>query len=212
MKEIYFLVIYFISVGILSPSFEDFSYFFLLNVIGVSKLLFAVLVLVGQICQIVGALIYKAYCRQVDTRWMIFFGMCAGVLQAFFNYAFAKRWNLQWGIPDKVFLFVTDPVMSVVSTILYVLPLLSLFAKVTPPRIEGTIFAFLTGTWNLSRTVISPGMGSFINHQFVGVNKNDLSQYPTLCLIALLFSLVLFPLLFLIPTKRQLKEWKIVRD
>jgi hypothetical protein len=29
------------------------------------------------------------------------------------------------------------------------LPLMALFAKITPKRIEGTIFAFLTGTWNL---------------------------------------------------------------
>ena len=79
MKEIYFLVIFFISVALLSPTFEEFIYFFYLNVIGISKLLFAALYLVGQICHIVGALVYKAWCRQVDTRWMIFWGMVANV-------------------------------------------------------------------------------------------------------------------------------------
>lgn len=202
MKEIYFLVIFFISVGILSPSFEDFTYFFLLNVIGVSKLLFAVLVLIGMFCQVIGALVYKAWCRQVDTRWMIFWGMVNNVISAFLSYAFAMRWNLEWGIPDKVFLFLTDPVLSVLTTMLYVLPLMALFAKVTPSRIEGTIFAFLTGTWNLSNGVIRPAMGSFINKEFVGVTRNDLSGYSTLMLISLIFTLIVFPLLFLIPNKR----------
>ena len=59
----------------------------------------------------------------------------------------------------------------------------SLFAKITPPKIEGTIFATLTGTMNFGNTVISPGIGTWINHQFVGVNKRDLSRYPDLILI-----------------------------
>lgn len=47
MKEIYFVVLFFIIRGILNPTFEEFTYFFLLNVIGVSKFIFAVLVLIG---------------------------------------------------------------------------------------------------------------------------------------------------------------------
>ena len=47
MKEIYFLVIFFLAKAIIVPSFEEFSYFFLMNVVGISKFIFAVLVLVG---------------------------------------------------------------------------------------------------------------------------------------------------------------------
>jgi len=47
MKEIYFLVIFFIAKGILSPSFEEFTYFFLMDVIHISKFTFALLVLLG---------------------------------------------------------------------------------------------------------------------------------------------------------------------
>ena len=45
-------------------------------------------------------------------------------------------------------------------------------------------------------------MGTFINSQWVGVNKNDLSRYSTLILIAFIGSILVFPLLFLIPTRR----------
>ena len=47
LKQIYFLVIFFLVKGIINPSFEEFSYFFLLNVIKISKFVFAILVLVG---------------------------------------------------------------------------------------------------------------------------------------------------------------------
>ena len=140
--------------------------------------MFAMLVLIGQICHIIGALIYKAVCRNIETRWMVFFAFVVNVIGSFLNYAFAKRWNLDWGIPDLYFLLFTDVVFSVISTILYSLPILALFAKITPPRVEGTIFAFLTGTMNFSGTVISPAVGTWLNNKFVGVNKNDLSGYP----------------------------------
>jgi hypothetical protein len=40
---------------------------------------------------------------------------------------------------------------------------MALFAKITPKRIEGTTFAFLTGTMNFATTVIGPGMGVWEN-------------------------------------------------
>jgi len=90
--------------------------------------------------------------------------MCVGVIGAFLNFAFAKRWNLEIGIPDMAFLFATDVIFSVISVILYSLPILALFAKITPPKIEGTIFAFLTGTMNLANSIIAPNVGTFENH------------------------------------------------
>ena len=54
-------------------------------------------------------------------------------------------------------------------------------------------------------------MGTWINYQFVGVNKNDLSGYPTLCLIAFILSLFAFALLPLIPTKQQVRAQRRIR-
>lgn len=212
MREIYQLVLFFIIQGILNPSFSEFSYFFLMNVIGVTKFLFSVLVLVGQICHVIGALIYKAFFRGVDTRTMIIFATITHIIGAFFNYMFAMRWNLEIDIPDLVFLFFTDVVFSVVQTLLYTLPIIALFAKITPKRIEGTTFAFLTGTMNLASTVISPGIGTWINYQFVGVNKRDLSRWSVLCLISLCCATVSLVLIFLIPTKQQIREFRFDRD
>ena len=46
-KEIYTLVIYFLIDGFTSPSFGDFTYFFLMNVVGISKFMYAMMTLIG---------------------------------------------------------------------------------------------------------------------------------------------------------------------
>lgn len=89
---------------------------------------------------------------------------------------------------------------------------MALFGKVTPKRIEGTIFAFMTGTLSFGNTVVSPFTGNLINSMFFHVNKNDLSNYPNLIFVAFIGSLFNFALLFLVPSKKQLKHWRKVRN
>jgi hypothetical protein len=137
--------------------------------------MFAMLVLISQICHIVGALIYKAYFRQTDTRTMVLIAFIINVFSTFLTYCFAKRWNLQWGISDLVFLLFTDIIFSTIGFLFFTLPIMALFAKVTPPKIEGTTYAFLTGTMNFCRAVISPAIGTWINHEFVHVNKRNVA-------------------------------------
>ena len=163
-REIYFLVIFFILKGILNPSFREFTYFFLLNEIHISKFTFAMLELLGSICNVLGAIIYKSFLRSIDTRTIILVAFISGSVSSFLNFTFAKRWNLEMGIPDIAFLLFTDIVFDTFVTMLYTLPILALFAKITPRNIEGTIFATLTGIMNFASTIISPGVGSFINH------------------------------------------------
>lgn len=194
------------------PSFEDFSYFFLLDVIGVSKLLFSIIMLVGSICGLIGTFIYKAFGRAADTRTLVFYGTIAVCTGSFLNLVLVMRWNLEIGISDYVFIFFTDSVVMITQTVLFSIPLMALFAKITPKRIEGATYALLTGTFNLSFTVISPAMGTSINHHFVGVTAEDLSNYKTLVLINLCGSILSFVLVFLVPTKVQIREFRELRD
>ena len=84
------------------------------------------------------------------------------------------------------------------------LPTLALFAKITPVKIEGTVFAFLTGTTNLASNVISPMIGVWINEKYFNVTAEDLSQYKNLCLVGLVTSFLGFLVVPLIPTKSQI--------
>ena len=190
MKEIYTIIIFFLLKGIINPSFEEFQYFFLLNTIHISKLMFSFLVVIGQVCHVIGALIYKEFCRAVETRQMVKYAFTVRVFGMAIDYCFAKRYNLQIGLSDISVLFFTDVTFSTLSFTLFVLPIMALFAKITPNSIEGTIFAFLTGTKNFSNIFLSPAIGVFINKYFFGVNKTDLTHYPDLIFTALIGSIL----------------------
>jgi len=54
-------------------------------------------------------------------------------------------------------------------------------------------------------------VGAFINYEFVGVNKDDMSKYSTLCLIAFICSFIGFALLPLIPLTKDIRKSKKYR-
>jgi len=92
-----------------------------------------------------------------------------------------------------------------------VLPCLALFAKITPAGIEGTIFAFLTGSWNFADGVISPQVGALINKMFAQVSAKDLHNYSRLTLIAFICSFLGFLILPLIPLKDEIEKYQNAR-
>lgn len=172
-KEIYFLIIYFLIDGFTSPSFSDFTYFFLMNVVGISKFMYAMMTLIGQVCQVIGVLMYNQFLKNIEVRTVIFWNVVIAIIGAAISYAFAMRWNLEWGINDYFLLIFTDVVFNSLATSFGVLPIMALFVKIIPRGIEGTMFAFLTGTTNFDNGIIQPMMGALINDEYVGVDKDD---------------------------------------
>lgn len=167
--------------------------------------------LVAMICGLIGTIIYKAYGRATDTRLMVIYGTITVCIGSFLNLMLVKRWNLEIGISDYAFIFFTDILIGITQVVLFSIPLMALFAKITPKRIEGTTYALLTSATNLSFSVISPNMGTAINKRFVGVSADDLSKYDILVLINLFGSLLSFVLVFLIPTNAQIREFRVLR-
>jgi len=120
-----------------------------MNVIGVSKFMFAMIALIGQVCSLIGVVIYEAFLKETEVRTVIMWNVIFGIFGSGLQVCFAMRWNLECGIDDYVFLIFTDVVFGAIALSFGTLPILALFAKITPKRIEGTMFAFLTGTSNL---------------------------------------------------------------
>jgi len=98
----------------------------------------------------------------------------------------------------------TDVVTEVISQCLVRLPLMVVFAKITPKRIEATAFAFLTGTINFTGTMRGL-VGSAVNTAFVGVSQNDLSNYYILVCINIVMWVTPVFYMWLLPTKTQLE-------
>lgn len=201
MPEMYLVVLYFVIGGIVSPDFGDFGYYFMLNTAGISKFQYSMLGTIGQFTSIFGTFWYERSLKSVEVRTVLYWSTLLSCFGAFCGYVFAMRWNVAMGMNDMAFIILTDTIFGVISLAMNTLPTLALFAKITPMGIEGTIFAFLTGTFNLAGNVFAPLIGAWINDTFVHVTADDLSGYPKLMLISFGLSFLSLPLLYLIPLK-----------
>lgn len=208
MPEMYLVVLYFVIGGFLCPDFGDFGYYFYLNTVGISKFQYSMLGTIGQFTSIFGTMWYEKSLKNVEVRTVLYWSTLLSCFAAFCSFFFAKRWNISMGINDMAFIIVTDTIFGVISLAMNTLPTLALFAKITPVGIEGTIFAFLTGTFNLSNNVFSPLIGAWVNDKFVHVTADDLSGYPKLQLISFALSFLALPLVYLIPTKADIEKWQ----
>jgi MFS-type transporter involved in bile tolerance (Atg22 family) len=201
MPEILMVVMYYLLSGVVSPDFGDFGYYFMMNVCKISKFQYSMMGVISQVTGILGTIYYEKNLKDIEVRTMIYWSTWISVISGICSYAFAMRWNLLIGIPDGVFIVITDTVFGVIQQAMNFLPSLALFAKITPPKVEGTVFALLTGSSNLSSTLISPLIGVWLNDRFIHVTANDLSNYKGLCMVSLLTTFFGFLLIPLIPTK-----------
>lgn len=154
---------------------------------------------------------YENTLKDIEVRTVLYWSTIVSVVSSVCQYGFAMRWNTYLYINDIAFIIVTDTIFNVISMAMNTLPTMALFAKVTPTKIEGTVFAFLTGTTNLANNVISPMIGVWINEKFVGVTAEDLSKYRYLCLVGLVTSFLGFLILPLIPLKEDINRYQQVR-
>jgi len=118
---------------------------------------------IGQVTGIFGTMYYENYLKDIEVRTVLYWSTIVSMISSFCQYAFARRWNKDLGINDMFFIIMTDTIFGVISLAMNTLPTLALFAKITPAKIEGTVFAFLTGTTNLANNVLAPMIGVWIN-------------------------------------------------
>lgn len=155
---------------------------------------------------------YEQNLKDIEVRTLIYWSTVISCISGLCQYGFAMRWNKAIGINDMAFILITDTAFGVISQAMNTLPTLALFAKITPMKIEGTVFAFLTGTTNLASNVLSPMVGVWINEKFFNVTADDLSAYPQLCLVSFLTSFLGFLVVPLVPTKDEIDKLQKQRE
>ena len=205
IREFYSMILYLIIGGFLVPNFGSFGYYFMLDVVKISKFTYSMLTVLGFVCLFCGTLIYKKYFMEKEYRNLIMMDALISIMLAPLSFMFVLRLNLVWGIPDMFLIVFTDVVSEIVSQCFVFLPMSVVYAKICPKRIEATSFALLASVSNLRGTVRG-WLGAFINKQWVGVSVNDLSHYWVLVTIS--FACSFLPLLFLwlIPTRVEIEK------
>ncbi len=109
---------------------------------------------------------FDLYKQDMSSLYVIF--IAAGLFFAPIQLLYVFRMNVELGIPDIAVLILNTLISESLCACLVVLPLIVAFTKITPKRVEGTVFAFLSGTYNTA-AMVSGISGTVFNQLFVGV-------------------------------------------
>lgn len=100
--------------------------------------------------------------------------------------------NRQLGIPDDLFTFGDDVVLTVLGQIAF-MPTLVLAAKLCPPGVEGTLFALLMSIFN-GGAIVGSELGAFLTRA-MGVTDSDFGNLGMLIAVCNLSTLLPLPFL-----------------
>ena len=195
--------------GAVVPSFGSFWYYYLTQVKGFSQFVYGMTNLIGQVSLLIGAVLYNRYLQPYEFRTLLSIANLIAFFAAVLGIIFILDLHKLIWIPDILFFCIQAFFEDSLLLAFVDLPAMVLFAKVTPKRIEGTVFALLTGIINFTYS-LSTAMGGFINDAFleVPVTKDNLSNDNFLVLVSIECGCCLLPLffMFLIPLRKTVEE------
>jgi len=198
------MILFIVIGGFLVPSFGSFGYYFMLDVVKISKFTYSMLTVLGFMCLFIGTMIYRKYFTEKEYRNLIMMDALISILLAPLSFIFVLRLNVAWGIPDMFLIIFTDVVSEILAQCFVFLPMSVIYAKICPPRIEATAFALLSSVSNF-RGTIRGWLGAFINKQWVGVTVDDLSNYWVLVTIGFCCSFLPLFFLWMIPSRKEIE-------
>ena len=180
------------------PNGPHFSAFFYTTVIG----------LIVGVFGLAGLWSYNRFMKEWTYRSIYFFANLAVTVLNLVGLVLYTRTNLDWGIPDKVFVLCGSVMQSLVLTWMWI-PGIVMLAHLCPKGLEASMYALLAGCHNIGSSVAQYS-GAYMLSE-LGITPNGsidestkfdlLWQAVLIAAILPLFSLIFLP--FCIPNKTQ---------
>mmetsp|Transcript_14394 Transcript_14394/g.27192 ORF Transcript_14394/g.27192 Transcript_14394/m.27192 type:complete len:555 (+) Transcript_14394:1-1665(+) len=156
---------------------------------------------------ILGIVLFNLYLGNMKYRTIFLWSTLVYSSLSLLNIIVYLRWNVAWGVPDKLFVLGSAALQTVIKEFNY-MPAVMIMSRLCPKGLEATMFALLASASNLGSN-ISNYSGAFLL-DVMGVrpngSKNEGHQFENLWLVALITAvlptlpLVLLP--YLIPDAR----------
>ena len=127
------------------PGFDDFQYYFVLDVLNVSKFEYGIGTLMAGIVVFVGPIIFQKYCRDTDYRIIFFRAQILHIIQSIFCLMLALRVFKYFGVPEVLIFWATGSLMEAIERMMSLVPSFIIMGKIIPPGVEGTMIS-LTAT------------------------------------------------------------------
>jgi hypothetical protein len=204
LKELYSAVIFNTILGAIVPSFGGYIYYYQIDVVGFTFTQYSLLSLIGYATLISGSIFFNLFMKNKEFTMMMIVACFINCLGSITTVLFTR--GIYLGMSPYVFVILTSTVTDTLYQCFVQLPLMVLFAKLIPEKIEASLFAFLTGLSNLNNLFIASNLGNLIN-LWVGANEDNLAT-TVWKLYAIQAGMSLLPLFFiwLIPKRQQVEK------
>lgn len=162
--------------------------------------------LVGSLAGAVGVAAFQAFLSRGKFRTAFWTTCLVKLAASFFDIFIVKRYNVRFGIPDKLAFMLGDAVIFQVAYTLDFMPAVVLTSKVCPKGMEASVYALLASYQNLGSNV-SRALGVALI-DYLGIKTTapcDFTNLPIAIFIAhIVLPLLVFPLVFvLIPDAKM---------
>ncbi|CAM9497211.1 unnamed protein product [Ectocarpus sp. 13 AM-2016] len=146
----------------------------------------------SSIASLVGVWIFQSFLKETKISKVLFWTAVAAVPLGFTQLLLVYHINRDLGIPDELFTFGDDVVLTVLGQIAF-MPTLVLSARLCPPGVEGTLFALLMSIFN-GGAIVGSELGAYLT-RVMGVTEVDFRNLGMLIAICNVSSLLPLPFL-----------------
>lgn len=205
LKELYTTIIFQTILGGIIPYFGSYLYYYQIDVTGFTQFEYSMLSLIGYATLITGSIAFNLLLKESEFTTMMIIACFVNFIGSITTVLYTRGLFV-----NHPFLFVlfTSTVTDTLYQCFVQLPLMVLFAKLIPEKIEASLFAVVTGLSNLVNLFISPNLGILIN-VFVGCTSDvDSLEAHVWQLYSIQAGLSLVPLFFvwLIPKRTAVQN------
>lgn len=140
-------------MSFLVPSFGDYIYYFEMDIVGFTRMQYALLMMFGFVTLISGSMLFNYCFKEINFRVVVLCGVLINLVGSVLTLCFVRQ--IYFGMDPMLFVICTSTVTDTLSQSFLNLPSQVLFAKLIPENIESSMFALLTGLLNFN-SFISP--------------------------------------------------------
>jgi len=200
IRALYRCVLFFLIFCSFVPSFTNYFYYYLIDVLGFTNFQYAILNVVASIALLVTVYFYNIWLKNAESSAMLVVCCILNAVGGVNSMLLIRGFT--YGMEPKAFVFLSATVTDTLQNAIRLLAGNVLFAKLIPANIESSMFAILTGIMNFCNFFLAKQLGNFVN-LFVGVTDKDLDKLWILFAVMVVCSF--FPIFFiwLVPSRKE---------
>lgn len=175
--------LFFIING-LKPKFEGMNYILMKEVYKISQVQLGIIMVLAASSSLFGLILFQSKFKYYEMRHLQYATVGIAVVFETLGLLQVLRWNVRCDeegncvdiISDFALICCGGIVLAPLVFSMSLLPALVMFQKLTPGKVEATMFAFAMSIVN-SGGMLGNFTGYLVNENFVGVDKDHLSQF-----------------------------------